>query len=122
METLLCDFCSATAPAWCYPASSFIAVTVGPLVSASEGGWAACEECHRLIEAGDRKQLAERSLTTLIEAHPEMAPVRDELIDSLRDLHARFFAHRCGAAISVGTTATAAAAAETRTRGTADAD
>jgi hypothetical protein len=109
MENLLCDFCSAKAPAWCYPAASFVAMTIGPLVSASEGGWAACDECHRLIAADDREGLAERSLATLIEAHAEMASVQGELIGSLRDLHAQFFAHRYGDAIHVATPEAAAA-------------
>jgi hypothetical protein len=116
MENLLCDFCSAKAPAWCYPAASFVAMTIGPLVSASEGGWAACDECHRMIAADDREGLAQRSLSTLIEAHPEMASVREELIGSLRDLHAQFFAHRCGDAIHVATPEAAAAAAAAVTR------
>jgi hypothetical protein len=119
MENLLCDFCSAKAPAWCYPAASFIAMNIGPLVSASEGGWAACEECHRLIAADDREGLARRSLSTLIEAHPEMAPVQRELAGGLRDLHARFFAHRCGEAIHV---ARREAAATGMTRSAADED
>jgi hypothetical protein len=111
MEDLLCDFCSAKAPAWCYPATSFVAMTIGPVVSASEGGWAACDECHWLIAAEDHEGLAQRSLATLIETHPEMASVRGELIGSLRDLHAQFFANRCGDAIHVGTPEAAAAAA-----------
>jgi hypothetical protein len=106
MENLLCDFCSAKALAWCYPAASFIAMSMGPLVSSSEGGWAACDACHRLIAADDREGLAQRSLSTLIEAHPEMAAVR-------------FFAHRCGDAIRV--TPPEAAAAEL-TRSTAGED
>jgi hypothetical protein len=110
MENLLCDFCSAKTPAWCYPAASFIAMTIGPLVSSSEGGWAACDACHRLIAADDREGLAQRSLSTLIEAHPEMAAVREELIGSLRHLHAQFFAHRCGDAIPVPSTEAAAEA------------
>ncbi|MBK7925996.1 MAG: hypothetical protein IPJ98_00465 [Bryobacterales bacterium] len=121
MENLFCDFCSAKAPAWCYPAASFIAMTIGPLVSASEGGWAACDECHRLIAADNREDLAQRSLSTLIEAHPEMASVQGELIGSLRDLHARFFAHRCGDAIHVGMPEGATAAAGP-TRSATDAD
>jgi hypothetical protein len=126
MENLLCDFCSAKAPGWCYPAASFIAMTIGPLVSASEGGWAACDECRRLIAADDREGLAQRSLATLIEAHPEMASVQGELLGSLRDLHAQFFAHQSGDVIDVGiaegAAAAAAAAAAEMTRSAQDAN
>jgi hypothetical protein len=122
MENLLCDFCSAKAPAWCFPAVSFIAMTIGPLVSSSEGGWAACDACHRLIAADDREGLAQRSLATLIEAHPEMAAVREELIGSLRGLHAQFFAHRYGDAIRVTPLEVAAAAAAELTRSATNAN
>lgn len=96
MNELLCDFCSEPAPMWCYPAENFIAMRFGPVASASDGGWAACDECHRLIEAGDRRALADRSAALLIVANPEFASVSDELRQQLADLHSGFFRHRLG--------------------------
>lgn len=96
MKELLCDFCSEPSPTWCYPAETFIAMEVGPVASASDGGWAACEECHRLIEAGDRRALADRSAALLIVANPDFASVSDDLRRQLGDLHKGFFDHRLG--------------------------
>lgn len=42
-----CEFCSAANPTWLYPAESFD-VGIG---TRSIEDWAACEECHRLIDA-----------------------------------------------------------------------
>ena len=96
MKELLCDFCSEPSPTWCYPAETFIAMEVGPVASASDGGWAACEECHRLIETDDRQGLADRSVALLIVANPEFAHVSGDLRRQLGDLHQGFFDHRLG--------------------------
>jgi hypothetical protein len=45
---LICDFCGADAPGWYYPAGTFD----GPDRTRSMGDLLACDECHRLIEAG----------------------------------------------------------------------
>lgn len=104
MNELLCDFCSEPNPTWCYPAETFIAMTVGPVASASDGGWAACDECRRLIEAGDRRALADRSAALLIVANPEFVSVSDELRCQLGDLHRGFFDHRRGPCVPILTT------------------
>lgn len=101
MKELLCDFCSEPSPTWCYPAETFIAMTVGPVSSTSDGGWAACDECQRLIEAGDRQALAQRSAALLIVAKPEFASVSDELRKQLGDLHLGFFDHRRGPCVAI---------------------
>ena len=101
MKELLCDFCSEPSPAWCYPAETFIAMTIGPVASTSDGGWAACDECHRLIEADDRQALADRSATLLIVANPEFAAVAEELRGQLADLHRGFFSHRLGSGVPI---------------------
>jgi hypothetical protein len=56
---MVCDFCSSPGPVWRYPAESFRDQWRGW----SFGDWLACDECHSLIEAGDRMGLGERSLT-----------------------------------------------------------
>ncbi len=69
--SLLCDFCSAPDPAWRYPAKSFVAYCAPNIAGESVGDWAACDRCHILIEANDRRGLAQRSLNELIARHPE---------------------------------------------------
>ena len=61
MSKAICDFCSYPSVVWCYPARSFVAYVVANIGGESVGDWAACEQCHRLIEVGDRAGLTERS-------------------------------------------------------------
>lgn len=52
-DEIICDFCSARNPKWDYenyPTEN------------EDGGWAACDTCSALIEAGDRKALEDRSV------------------------------------------------------------
>ena len=99
---LLCDFCSAPDPAWRYPARSFVAYCVPNAVGESVGDWAACEQCHILIEANDRSGLAQRSLDELIARHPEASLAATVLYEELAQLHREFFGHRSGAAVRIG--------------------
>jgi hypothetical protein len=92
---MLCDFCSSPDPTWEYPARSFVAYTAGPVTGESVGSWAACEACHRLIEANDRVGLVARAMSRVRELGPEAARA---LRGCLHDLQARFFAHRVGPA------------------------
>jgi hypothetical protein len=96
---LKCDFCSAPGPAWAYPARDFDAYLAFPVVGESVGAWAACQECHRLIEAGDREGLAVRSLDELIFGCPEAAMAAPALKQELLQLHELFFANRLGTAV-----------------------
>jgi hypothetical protein len=98
-EGLKCDFCSAPEPIWAYPAKDFVVYLALPLVGESLGAWAACEECHRLIEAGDREGLVVRSLDELIFRWPEAAIAAPALKQELRQLHELFFANRVGLAM-----------------------
>ncbi len=98
VSTSICDFCSEPHVAWRYPADSFVAYAVAGIVGRSVGDWAACSICHALIEAGDRSALVERSLSRLLEKHPEMRPDEAELRNDLALLHRMFFAYQTGAA------------------------
>lgn len=93
-----CDFCSEIGPAWWYPAKNFIAFDIGSLVSTSEGSWAACMTCHGLIEAGDRKGLADRSAALFVVGNPESADVIGSLRGELKRIHDLFFENRIGPA------------------------
>ena len=98
---LRCDFCSASGPAWRYPARSFISYCVPNIAGESVGDWAACEACHALIEANDKRGLAQRSLDELILIHPEASTAAAELYENLVDLHRKFFEHRTGTALPI---------------------
>jgi hypothetical protein len=93
---LVCDFCSSAGPAWRYPACTFIAYCVPNLAGESVGDWAACETCRGLIEADDRRGLAERSVEQLISDHPSFRELRADLCAELMRLHGKFFENRCG--------------------------
>lgn len=96
----ICDFCSNPQVGWRYPAQSFLAYIVGGIAGQSVGDWAACEACHDLIEQDDRSGLAAQSIDSLIEAHPEMQCVREDLLREMAVLHHTFFDSRLGAPIA----------------------
>jgi hypothetical protein len=98
VSTSICDFCSEPHVAWQYPAHSFVAYALAGIIGESIGDWAACSMCHALIEAGDHAALVERSLSRLLEKHPEMRPDEAELRNELALLHGMFFTYRIGAA------------------------
>ena len=104
-ENLLCDFCSAPDPAWRYPARSFIAYCAPDVAGESVGDWAACDDCHAMIEANDRRSLAQRSLDELILKHPEAIVAAAELHEHLAALHAQFFEYRGGPATLIAASA-----------------
>jgi len=61
---------------------------------ASKGDWAACEKCHRLIEAGDRDGLSRRSLESFFKLHPEVPNTpryRNEMANAIGLLHVTVF-------------------------------
>jgi hypothetical protein len=101
MSKAICDFCSHPSVVWRYPALTFAAYVVANIGGESVGDWAACEQCHRLIEVGDRAGLTERSLVTLIAGHPEMEPARSELVEHMTSLHVMFFENRTGMALRI---------------------
>lgn len=94
MNIYICDFCSEPNVAWSYPARNFIGLAVANVMAESIGAWAACPECHALIEAGDREGLAQRSAALLIVKQPEFALVRDDVLAQLSGLHSQFFEAR----------------------------
>ena len=98
---LQCDFCSVPCPSWRYPARSFIAYRASNLAGESVGDWAACDACHKLIEADDFYSLAHRSLDELILKHPEARAAAEILFQDLAELHRQFFEHRCGPAVPI---------------------
>ncbi len=101
---IICDFCTAqTARPWCYPCRAFVAwelpadqnILGVPVVADSPDDWAACDACHALIEAGDWEALAQRSAADSLSTR---LGLRDHALAMMRDLHAKFRAHRAGPA------------------------
>ena len=101
MSTPICDFCSEPHVVWRYPAQTFVAYVVAGVVGQSVGDWAACTICYRLIEAGDRTGLLERSLRTLLEKNPELQPGEAVLRRQLAHFHELFYANQTGEAMPV---------------------
>ena len=103
--TIICDFCSKERVRWDYPADDFeIEIEgYGPTGHASREGWAACDVCHALIEAGDRDGLARRAATSF-EAQFGVFPgdTRARVHREMRKLHDQFFAHRTGPGEAMG--------------------
>jgi hypothetical protein len=100
----VCDFCSAQPVKWAYPArphksgTAVMAKDDAPVAIFnfnSPDDWAACEDCHRLIQRGDRDGLAERSADRL---GLSMLP-RAESVRILRGVHDNFWKSREGGPI-----------------------
>ncbi len=95
MRSLSCDFCSTQNPKYWYPATDFQAWQVNGVTGSSRGEWAACEPCYALIEADDRKALAERSMKALVKDEPDAEKWAGPKIE---DIHNKFFENRLGPA------------------------
>lgn len=109
MRTYHCDFCNVALPEsqlWTYDATSFAGAIIGfdkdltPKATApwgSEGAWAACTECHDLIEADRWHALAVRSVESehgLVKFRSQEE--RAECIDLMEQMHRSFREHRTG--------------------------
>jgi hypothetical protein len=60
-DKIQCDFCASTQPAWRWRTRSCVLLDVG---WASDGNWAACNECNADILANNWVRLLERSAVT----------------------------------------------------------
>lgn len=83
-----CDFCSIPHPTWRYPCHDFGVPPYG-----SVGDWAACDDCHALIERANWSRLSARAVAK----YP--SGVRRELRPKVEGLHRKFAHHRCGDAV-----------------------
>ena len=88
-KELRCDFCHAENPTWSYPCKSFSI----PLIDSIDE-WAACDQCHRWIEAGERDKIEQAALFPFQPVHPA-------LTHYMRQLHDGFFKNRTGPAVSI---------------------
>jgi len=87
----ICDFCSDPVVSWSYDVEEF---RVEGAEWGSIEGWAACDACHELIEADDRKGLATRSLREFFKKHPEVPDrpdVRANVWKHIHEVHPKFW-------------------------------
>lgn len=67
-SAMVCDICSTPRPAWSYPTNEYTAELVTGLpdrqvtVTDSDGAWAVCATCARLVEGRDIPNLVKRAL------------------------------------------------------------
>lgn len=87
-ENPVCDFCRSAEVVWLYPCEDF---EVPEAAWASQGAWAACDVCSRLIEGHLWRGLAHRVTVS----EPDVQP-GTPLWVALMDLHRRFNRHRTG--------------------------
>lgn len=57
----MCDFCLSPDVTWEFPATR-MPLQGHPLIDVSEGAWAACDDCRRLVESTQIGALVERSI------------------------------------------------------------
>ncbi len=94
---LRCDFCTREDVRWTYPARDFTEKVAGRTVG-SQGGWAACDPCHDLIEADDYDGLATRGEG--VQFIDGRAP--REFVEWIVQRHGNFRANRLGPAVRCG--------------------
>ena len=79
-----CDFCGATPVRWDYPCVSIdYGIGVG-----SKGDWAACDDCHKMIERDDRGGVLVRAIVGLWLGG---MTVTEDLKDRIEEIHDPFF-------------------------------
>jgi hypothetical protein len=92
-ESPCCDFCSSTEPRYLEDARTFTATEIeGVYYTRSEGAWAACVRCHRLIQARNWDRLERRAIQQLLRKHPGIP--RDIVAAGVHTEHVRFRAHQ----------------------------
>jgi len=97
---LECDFCSRPA-VWKNPAADSyigpISCGFGDFDQISEGAWAACDRCQRLINDGNRRGLAERSADVVRSmSDPPLDQPMHVLIGELEAIQVAFWKVRRG--------------------------
>lgn len=95
----ICDFCSSREVFQVYMAEDFTAVELAapdgsPVYLNSTGGWAACRQCSKLVEAEQWDELVERCLRTFKASLPPFGclTIEDEgeIKGILRGAHEQF--------------------------------
>lgn len=99
--TTVCDFCStADNVNWTYPCNDFVVPALIPGLpdEAKIGPWAACDECHRLIEVDAWDAITERAIAEHQRAQRLPNKAIRVLQHLLLNLHQQFRDNRAGPA------------------------
>jgi hypothetical protein len=94
-----CDFCSSKDPRWehrCEDNSTVMLALGGGRTTAvigqgSHGSWAACDVCHRLIEANKRDRLAKRAARSIDSSLP-----LNVMLPAMKQAHGMYWRYRVG--------------------------
>lgn len=87
-----CDFCSAPVVAAHYLAPDHVIEEVPGVQRISTGGWAACADCDRLLQAGDTEGVIDHSVDRLRRTNRSWAAVpRAEARSVVATTQTRFF-------------------------------
>lgn len=94
-----CDFCIHREGTWTYPARDFVMQRMrmpdGSMQDfASQGSWAACDDCSELVERGDADAMVAR--------HLDVGAKDPRAAEALRHIYRSFFEHRLGPRVDSG--------------------
>ncbi len=99
-----CDFCGARPVEWSYPARDFSMLEGTEAEIRYLSAWAACEICHGLIQAGDKKGLDRRACDSHREIFAEVgATARIAVYSAVAAQNRKFFENRTGGPRRLGT-------------------
>ncbi len=92
MKSEICDFCSSpdiTRAYFCIDFEMLVAFNIHQL---SEGAWAACDECGKLIDTEGWNLLAHRSVEKFVETFPFVLSPEEKLefLSQMLHLHQKF--------------------------------
>lgn len=90
---LECDFCDDIPAEALYPVSQPVVVEATPnaILVMDSDHWVACEECRRLIAAGERDELFRRAVRSMVEKAPA-GMTFEEIVQLVRRIQDAFFA------------------------------
>lgn len=90
---IACDFCTEPNASFVYPTTKSVAVVSRGEVGGPLGAWAACMECHQLIQQDDRVGLAHRAAVRMAK---KQGIAYQHALSTAVAYHEQFFANRTG--------------------------
>lgn len=88
-----CDFCTEPNASFVYPTNQSVAVVRKGDVGRPLGAWAACMECHQLIQQDDRVELVHRAAVRMAK---KQGIAYQHALSTAVAYHEQFFANRTG--------------------------
>ena len=93
---MLCDFCNTADVRWMYKAKCGIITLPDGTRFGSDGGWGACDTCHKFIETEDTNNLLDHSVTLLLSSNPDLCISKDIASEIITFMHNFFRQARVG--------------------------